>query len=84
MMTLACNLQEKNSTRRYQYIDVGYQRYGLEGQKCPSNAIELDRHYSSHNMAFCDPCICLCDDDVNPKTERYFSLIPSIATVHKN
>ncbi|OXU19716.1 hypothetical protein TSAR_014689 [Trichomalopsis sarcophagae] len=77
-------LEEKNSTRRYQYIDVGYQRYGLEDQKCSSKAIELDRHYSSHNMAYCDPCMCLCDDDAHPKTERYFSLIPSIAAVKEN
>ncbi|XP_016838122.2 uncharacterized protein LOC100118844 isoform X1 [Nasonia vitripennis] len=77
-------LEEKNSTRRYQYIDVGYQRYGLEDKSCPSKAIELDRHYSAHNMAYCDSCMCLCDDDAHPKTERYFSLISSIAAVKEN
>lgn len=54
---------------------------GPHGQ-CDSSEMKVDSWWRF--LFHCSYCLCLCDDDTSPSTDRYVSLMPAVSDTRNN
>jgi hypothetical protein len=76
-----------SSLRRYDHFQIHENKntFGKQSHTCGTvNLYQYERLKPSGHLECCESCFCLCDDANEPKTERYFSLKPSVANISRN
>lgn len=72
----------KKPYRRYDSITYENRKHLGSHQTCEGTEMKVDSWWRF--LYHCSYCLCLCDDDTSPSSDRYISLMPAVSDVQRN